>query len=146
MKIHTPYPRRTAAPNAFTLIEMVLVLAIIALLVGAALTKLTGLFGQGQETRAKMDITKIEGALRLYQMKSTFLPTTDQTLKSLVEKPATNPIPRRWEKQMNQVPIDPWGFEYLYRRPGIKNPESFDIYSVGKDGIEGTEDDVGNWE
>ena len=41
--------------------------------------------------------------------------------------------------------IDPWGNPYQYRRPGKRNPEEFDIFSMGKDGQEGTEDDIGNW-
>jgi type II secretion system protein G len=40
---------------------------------------------------------------------------------------------------------DPWGRRYLYETPGTHNPASYDLWSMGADGISGTSDDVGNW-
>ncbi|HUF62805.1 MAG TPA: type II secretion system major pseudopilin GspG [Verrucomicrobiales bacterium] len=145
MKIRVaPHSRRSLAAG-FTLIEMVLVLAIIALLIGAGVMKLSGVLTTGQETTARMDLGAVESALRMYQIDSGFLPTTEQGLGALVNQPSTQPIPKRWKQQVKEIPIDPWGNPYQYRRPGLKNSDGFDLWSWGKDGIE-SNDDIGNWE
>lgn len=133
-------------PRAFTLIEMVLVLAIVALLVGAGAVALVNVLGTGQETRARADVQKISAALRSYQINNRFLPTEAQGLKALVERPTSAPQPKRWKKEISPLPIDPWGFEYKYRRPAKKSDEDFDVFSVGEDGQADTDDDIGNWE
>jgi general secretion pathway protein G len=47
---------------------------------------------------------------------------------------------------MDQIPLDPYGKDYQYVQPGIHNPDSYDLFSAGKDHIPGTVDDTGNWE
>ena len=44
-----------------------------------------------------------------------------------------------------QLPLDPWQEPYAYRYPGVKNKDSYDLFSKGPDKTEGTADDVGNW-
>ena len=138
--------RKRAHEGGFTLIEMVLVLAIIALLVGGAIGLLGGVRQHGREVRAKGDFSAIDAALSIYESKSLRLPTTAQGLKALVVKPTIAPIPRQWSQQMRKVPLDPWGLEYGYRFPGTKNPDRYDIISAGPDGIFDTADDIGNWD
>ena len=130
----------------FTLIEMVLVLAIIALLVGGAIGLLSGVQDRAKEVRVQADFSAIESALSIYESKSLRLPTTAQGLKALVEQPTIAPIPRNWGRQMDMVPLDPWGLEYGYRFPGTKRVGKFDLISAGADGIFDTADDLGNWE
>ena len=134
-----------ARRSAFTLIEMVLVLAIVALLVGAAAVSLPGVIGTGREKVAKSDVLKIMSALRNYEIDNKYLPTEAQGLKSLVEEPTSQPRPKRWKKYMNKLPTDPWGSDYRYRRPGKQSGEDFDVFSPGKDLQPDTEDDIGNW-
>ncbi len=132
--------------TAFTLIEMVLVLAIIALLVGAGVVKLTGVMDAGKDGAVRSDVTAIVTALRLYSMKAGSLPTQEQGLRALVEKPTTAPFPKSWIKQMDSLDsiMDPWGNMYQYRYPGLDGRE-FDVFSLGADRTEGTDDDIGNW-
>ncbi|MEM7147944.1 MAG: type II secretion system major pseudopilin GspG [Verrucomicrobiota bacterium] len=128
--------------GAFTLIEMVLVLAIIALLVGAGAAKIRNVITTGKEQSARMDIAALTSAIRMYSIDNGSLPTRDQGLDALVAEP--NPAPRRWKKQLDAVPVDPWGNPYQYRRPGIRNPDAFDVLSWGIDGVDSA-DDIGNW-
>ena len=130
----------------FTLIEMVLVLAIIALLVGGAIGLLGGVRDEGRGVRAMGDFSAIDAALSIYESKSLRLPTTAQGLKALVDQPTIAPIPKNWSQQMRKVPVDPWGVEYSYRFPGTKNADRYDIISAGPDGIFDTTDDIGNWD
>ena len=90
MKVHPiTTTHRDRRSNAFTLIEMVLVLAIIALLVGAGVVKLTGVMDSGKEGAVRADVTAITSGLRLYAMNAGRMPTQEQGLRALVERPTT---------------------------------------------------------
>jgi len=91
-------------------------------------------------TRANLSALKVN--LLYYQMVVGQMPTTGQGLKALVERPTTEPVPKSWRKVVDEVPRDPWDREFQYRNPGKKNPGSYDLFSLGADGIEGTSDDV----
>ena len=43
------------------------------------------------------------------------------------------------------LPPDPWGNPFQYEFPGRRNPDSYDLWSFGPDGVNGTADDIGNW-
>jgi general secretion pathway protein G len=147
MKIITPINKRHHHRHAgFTLVEIVLVLAIIALLLGVAVKGLTGTLGDAKGVAAKADIDAFTAALTSYQSKALRYPTTEQGLKALVEKPTSGPAPREWRQFMDEIKPDSWGNDYYYYYPGKKNGSAKpDIGSKGEDGIEGTEDDIGNW-
>ena len=127
--------------RGFTLIEMVLVLAIVALLVGAGIVHLTGVLGSGKEKRVMMDIQTLTSALRAYEMDNLVPPNQ---LQDLVTRPSGDV--KRWRQFMRKLPKDPWGNDYEYRNPGQHNTDSFDIYSAGPNRVPGDEDDIGNWE
>jgi general secretion pathway protein G len=91
------------------------------------------------------DIQNIMTQLQLYEARNMRSPTTEQGLKALVEKPSTEPLPEKWTQLLEAVPKDPWGQEYKYRYPAQKSKKPYDVYSAGKDGADGTEDDIGNW-
>ena len=136
-------PRR---PRAFTLLEIMLVVAIITLLLGAGFMMIGGKYKIGQDTRLQADFSAFDSNLKTYEMMNGRLPTTEQGLQALVTQPETDPKPTRWYQMMERLPKDPWGNDYVYICPGKHNPQSFDIYSKGKDGIADTADDRGNWE
>lgn len=145
--MRTNFPTRARRKTgAFTLIEIVLVLAIIALLLGAAIFKLTGVFSSSQKQRVKQDLTTFKSALSVYRMNAQFFPSTEQGLKALVDKPTSGRIPKSWEATLKSEQLDPWGNPYGYRFPGTKNKGEPDIWSFGPDMIDGTEDDIGNWD
>ncbi len=90
---------------------------------------------------AKYDILTLQSALELFEIQNGRYPTTDEGLQALVQKPANV---ANWQKPYiaGTVPYDPWDRPYVYRWPGVKNPNSFDLYSLGPDGRQGTPDDV----
>lgn len=147
MKVSHILATRKADRAGFTLMEMILVLAIIALLVGAGVVGMVGVLDDAKFGKAEMDMKAIEGGLIRYQTAALFYPTTEQGLRALVERPGSEPIPRRWTKKMEPSKLlDPWGREFQYLNPGSHNPDSYDLWSVGPDGQEGTGDEIGNWE
>jgi general secretion pathway protein G len=140
MKINSNFRR------AFTLLEIMLVVTIIALLLGSAIYAFKDKLGFAQDTRVKADLQSISTALMVYQGMNGFYPSTDQGLKALVTRPDSNPRPRQWRPSFDKVPLDPWGNEYKYVQPGTHNPDSYDLYSVGPHGQDGAADNVGNWD
>jgi len=136
--------RRSQRATGFTLIEILLVLAIISLLLGLAVMNLTGVFGSANYVAAEADIQAFQNGIRAYELVAKRRPTTEQGLQALVEKPTKAPVPRRWNQIMDTIKSDPWGNPYQYRNPGTKNPRSYDLFSHGEDGVE-SEDDIGNW-
>lgn len=130
----------------YTLMEMVLVMAIIAVLMGMAGFFLVNVFSDAESAKIKSDMRTLTMTLDRYRTNSQTYPTTAQGLKALAERPSAAPVPREWKKLIELEGLnDPWGRIYQYRYPGIKKPDSFDIYSLGKDGIDGTGDEKGNW-
>lgn len=128
--------------NGFTLIELMLVVIILGLLAAMIVPRLTGRSEEARRAVAKADIeANLSLALDLYEMDNGTFP---QSLDALMTKPAdaTN-----WKgPYIKKKPIDPWGRSYVYKSPGDHNRESYDLYSLGKDGVEGGGDDVVNWE
>ena len=127
--------------DAFTLLEIMLVVTIIALLLGAAIFKLGGNVEYARHTRVAADIQGINTQLKLYESMNGFTPTTEQGLQALVTQPQTDPKPTRWYQLYKELPKDPWQNEYVYLNPGRKNPGSYDLYSAGPDRKPDTSDD-----
>ncbi len=126
----------------FTLLEMVIVLGIIAMIMGGAIFVMKNISDSGALTVVDGDFASIENALQAYRNNAGNFPTTQQGLMALVEKPASAPRPRRWTQIMDQVPRDPWGNEYHYKFPGSVDRSRPEVVCYGKDGLEGTEDDM----
>src|SRR3954462_10415335 len=130
--------------SAFTLLEIMLVISIIVILLGVVMSQLGDPSGMVKsEVAVKSDIQAITSQLRLYESINGFMPTTEQGLQALVTQPSSEPKPRRWYQFLKQVPRDPYGNNYIYFCPGRQNPNSFDLYSAGKDRKPDTADD--NW-
>jgi len=139
---HPRPSRRPRRPAGFTLLEMVIVLGIIAMILGGAIFAMKGIGDSAKLTQVKNDCAALRNALDMYKLNGGTYPTTQQGLRALVDKPNSNPVPRMWTRISDKVPLDPWGTEYLYRFPGKKNATEFEIISKGKDGQEGTGDDI----
>lgn len=140
-----PHPQPSLNAQGFTLIELVLVLTIIAILAGSGIYLLSGNVDVAKETRVQGDINAIATQLQLYEARNSRMPTTEQGIEALVTKPTKEPLPERWTALLEEIPKDPWNQPYKYRYPAQKSKKPYDLYTVGKDGIEGNEDDIGNW-
>ena len=142
MKTHRIQLKKT---GGFTLVEMMLVLGIIALLVGAGAVMFTDVLGTGKKGRAKADLSTLTSALRTYEAQSLILPTTDQGLNALVERPSGRPQPQSWSPVLKKMMLDPWGHAYTYEYPGKHMDGGYDLMSMGPDGRSGSTDDITNW-
>ncbi|HEV2046904.1 MAG TPA: type II secretion system major pseudopilin GspG [Chthoniobacterales bacterium] len=127
--------------SAFTLLEIMIVVSIIVVLLGLAISKIGDPTGFAKGTAVRADVQAIGTQLKLYESMNGFLPTTEQGLQALVTQPDTDPRPTRWYQLFKEVPKDPWQSNYIYRCPGIKNPNGYDLYSAGKDRLPDTADD-----
>jgi len=133
--------------SAFTLLEIMLVVLIIALLIGMAVRFAPGKLDEARRVRVAADLQQLKTNLMMYQAANGFYPSTEQGLKALIEKPDSDPKPRNWHQIDTQIPRDPWDLEYFYRYPGKHNPKEYDIWSAGPDRNPDTEEDnIGNWE
>ena len=145
--INRPDPDR-AAPRfreaAFTLVEIVLVITIIAVLGAAAIYKIKGTVDVAKETRVESDIKNVLTQLKVYEARNLQPPTTEQGLKALVEQPSVEPLPGKWTQLMEEVPKDPWNKELRYVYPAKRSTSDYDVFSLGRDGVESA-DDIGNW-
>jgi len=127
--------------QAFTLLEIMLVVTIIAILMGAAIYRLAGNVEIAKHTAVTADVQALATQLKLYESMNGFFPTTEQGLQALVTQPETDPKPARWYQLFKEVPKDPWHNNYIYRCPGVKNAGGYDLFSAGPDRIADTTDD-----
>ena len=127
--------------QGFTLLEIMIVVGIIVILLGLAISKIGNPTGFAKQTAVRADVQAIGTQLQLYESMNGFYPTTEQGLQALVTQASTDPRPTRWYPLFKQVPKDPWGSDYVYRCPGQKHPDSYDLYSAGPDRRADTGDD-----
>ena len=127
--------------QGFTLLEIMLVVSIIVIILGVAISKLGNTTAIAKTMRVQADIQAIKTQLQLYESMNGFYPSTEQGLQSLVSQPQSDPRPTRWYQLFRELPKDPWGSDYIYRNPGQKNPGGYDLYSAGPDRQPDTGDD-----
>ena len=126
------------AQKGFTLIEIMVVVAIIAILGATVVPLIMDRPNEARVVRAKNDIASFSSALELYKLDNFNYPSTDQGLEALVTKPAGDPEPVNWNRNgyVKRLSKDPWGRDYLYE----SEDGNFEIVSLGNDGVEGGED------
>jgi general secretion pathway protein G len=136
--------RARSRSAAFTLVEIVLVITIIAVLGAAAIYKIKGTVDVAKETRIESDIKNVVTQIKTYEARNMQPPTTEQGLKALVEMPTVEPLPGKWTQLLEEIPKDPWNHELRYVYPAKRSTGDYDVFSLGKDGVESA-DDIGNW-
>jgi general secretion pathway protein G len=135
--------------RGFTLIEVMVVLVILGILATLVVPRIMSRPDEARIIAAKQDINSIGQALDLYRLDNHAYPSTEQGLQALVTKPTAPPAPPNWKTggYLSSLPKDPWGNDYKYLNPGIKNTNSYDVFSLGADGApggEGNDADVGS--
>jgi general secretion pathway protein G len=142
--------RSSRAARAFTLLEILIVLAIIGLLVGLGVSQSDKIFRNSQVSVAEIFVgTTMKTPLVQYRIHMGDYPSTAEGLEALVTAPSGKA--ERWkgpytEAKGGKIPPDPWGEAYQYRYPGTRNKATggYDLFSKGPDKTEGTEDDIYN--
>ena len=141
---------RTERRSGFTLIELIVVIAIIATLASVVGPSLFGNVGDAKVNAARSQLQIFALALDSYRLDNDQYPSTDQGLSALRALPLSGEPPKNWRgPYLRQgVPLDPWGRAYLFASPGIANPAGYDLYTLGRDGRvggEGEDADVTSW-
>jgi general secretion pathway protein G len=118
---------RSRRQRGFTLIEIMVVIAILGILAALIVPKIMSRPDEARRVAAKQDIGTVMQALKLYRLDNGRYPTQEQGLRALVEKPSTDPVPNNWKDggYLERLPNDPWG---------------------NKAGGEGNDADVGSWQ
>lgn len=141
-------PTRRSTRQAFTLMELLLVMAILVILMTLVAPRFMGTQKKANINAAKTQIGLFKSPLEMFAMDMNTYPTTEQGLDALVNEPGDLENPAQWQGPYldSQIPTDPWGRPYQYEYPPTRNTSDVpDIWSVGPDGEDGTEDDIGNW-
>jgi general secretion pathway protein G len=137
--------RRLSPQAGLTLIEILVVVAILAILAGIVGLSLINEPGKARVVGAQSQLKILKSAVHIYKMNAGQIPTAEQGLNALVAKPTIEPIPRQYDAEgyldSRSVPLDPWDNEYVYLVPG-RSGEAFEIISYGKDGEPGGIDDA----
>jgi general secretion pathway protein G len=143
--------KRKSDDRGFTLIEIMIVIVILGILAWQVVPRIMGKPEEARRLKARMDISSLETALKMYKLDNGVYPSTEQGLQALVEAPSIGQLPRKWRQggymEKGRVPKDPWDNDYIYLSPGLHG--DFDLLSYGSDGQPGGEGDnidINNWE
>ena len=144
----TKRPHNLQKQSGFSLLEILVAMAIMAILGGIMVNQFMGQTEKATFERLKGDLAVIDSALIQYHSDNFLLPTTEQGLQALVTRPDASPTPKNYPRRgyLKELKNDPWGNPYQYAYPGEFG--EYDVYSLGADGEEGGEglaSDVGNW-
>ncbi|MET3836006.1 general secretion pathway protein G [Brevundimonas sp. UYEF29] len=134
----------------FTLVELMVVIVIIGLLATVVAINVLPAQGKAMVGKARADISTLEQAIETYRLDNLTFPDNAQGLQALVAAPQGLSQPERYREggYVRRLPKDPWGQDYQYRRPSTHGGQ-FDVFSWGADGKEGGEGedaDLGNWQ
>ncbi|MDA1045187.1 MAG: type II secretion system major pseudopilin GspG [Verrucomicrobia bacterium] len=133
--------KTTQPRSGFTLIELMVVVVIIAALAGMVLPRVLPASTEAKVNISKGDMASISVAIKMFRLHNDHYPS------SLIDLVKPGSV-KNWKGpylDKVEMPKDPWRNEYQYKVPGVHNTYGFDIWSLGPDGIEGT-DDVNNWD
>jgi general secretion pathway protein G len=138
---------RSRHRRGFTLMEVLLVLVILAVLGSLAALSYDAIRRRADIDAAKSQVGLFKTPIQMYQMAIGSYPATTQGLDALRSAPGDLPNPGKWDGPYldSPIPLDPWDKPYQYVSPGSHNPDGYDVWSLGPDGVNGTEDDIGNW-
>lgn len=134
-----------SARRAFTLMEVLLAIAMISLLAFIVVINVDKTMTSSQEKITESFVNNsLATPLMSYKLAIGKYPSTEEGLNALLNAPES--AGDRWKgPYVRSLPLDPWGNPYQYRYPAQKSKDGYDVWSMGPDGQNETEDDIGNW-
>lgn len=136
--------KKTIRRRAFTLIELMIVVIIIAALASMVAPRLIDRSDDAKAHIARGDLSNLDVALKLYRLDTGRYPSSEEGLDALMARPGAV---TQWKgPYLERKAQDPWKRPYRYKYPGVHNTGGFDLFSSGGDGQDGTADDIRNWE
>ena len=132
------------ASRAFTLIELLLVMVILAILAAVVVPKFTARSKDAKISAAKTSIAAFTTALEAFEVDMGRYPNSTEGL-SVLRVPPGDATDWKGPYVQKDIGNDPWNNPYVYRYPGQHNPNGYDLFSMGPDGKEGGGDDIDNW-
>ena len=140
---------RSRLSRGFTLLEILIVIALLGGIMAIVVVNLGDVFGQ---TKNDLESKKIQSngsfdlAIQRYRLNVGAFPSTDEGLQALLVAPDGKQD--RWKGPYlkdDKALVDGFGKPYGYRYPGTHNTTGYDLWSFGPDQQDGTADDIGNW-
>lgn len=142
-----PHAHARSKVGGFTLLELLVVLAILGLIAGLIGPQVMKHLGGAKTKTARLQIEELSVALDMYSLETGSYPSSQEGLAALIERPRELPGWNGPYLKKKRVPQDPWNRDYLYRSPGQHG--DYDLYSYGADGKQGGQKqdaDINNWE
>ncbi len=142
--------RRSAARPGFSLIEVMIVIAIILAISGLVALTLFSRRDQAESDLGRVEFRQIEQALKFFRLDFSRYPTDEEGLAVLWDKERLDPEADQnvWKGYLEApMPKDRWGNEWGYRQQSEETEDTtkYDLWSFGADGEEGTDDDIASW-
>ncbi len=139
--LHAPH-------RGMTLIEVMIVLVILVILAGVSVGMYGSYIKSANKRQAEIYVKKFDTPLQNFRLHVGHFPATDEGLGALLECPPSVSDPTKWEGPYvvdGSITNDPWGNPYQYATPGTHSRSEYEIWSLGPDMVDGTEDDICSW-
>ena len=151
MRDHSAWTARTRKRSGFTLIEVLVVIAVLSILAALVAPNIFGHLGTAHDAAARSQMEMFGAALDAFRLDNGRYPTTAEGLEALRTEPTIEPRVQNWRGPYlrKAIPLDPWDHPYVYLSPGDANPGGYDLVSTGADGEpggEGENADIHGWE
>jgi general secretion pathway protein G len=142
-KIRNKALRRHAEARdaGFTLLEILVVIAILGLLIGMVAPAALRQLGSAKASVGHQSIERLTGILDIYKLDVGGYPTTEEGLQALVEKPSDAAGWSGPYLKGGKIPLDPWNHAYVYRNPSGRSGHDYDLCSPGPNARAGAETD-----